>query len=76
LLVPAGSPVKSIGDLKGRKVVSTTGTTNLMVLRKANAERNLGFELLSAKDHAESVLTVSSGRADAFGMDDILLYGL
>jgi glutamate/aspartate transport system substrate-binding protein len=75
-LVPAGSPVKSIGDLKGRKVVSTTGTTNLMVLRKANQERNLGYELLAAKDHAESALYVSSGRADAFGMDDILLYGL
>ena len=75
-LVKADSPVKGIGDLKGKKVVSTTGTTNLMVLRKANAERNLGFELLPAKDHAESALYVQTDRADAFGMDDILLYGL
>jgi ABC-type amino acid transport substrate-binding protein len=57
-------------------VVSTTGTTNYQVLRKVNAERNLGFELLAAKDHAESALLVESDRADAFGMDDILLYGL
>jgi len=76
LLVKAGSPVKAVADLKGRKVVSTTGTTNLQVLRKLNAERGLGFELMSAKDHAESVLLVQSDRADAFGMDDILLYGL
>jgi len=76
LLVKAGSPVKSLADLAGKKVVSTTGTTNVQVLRKANAERNLGFELLGAKDHDESALLVQQGRAEAFGMDDILLYGL
>jgi glutamate/aspartate transport system substrate-binding protein len=31
---------------------------------------------MSAKDHAESALLVESGRADAFAMDDILLYGI
>jgi ABC-type amino acid transport substrate-binding protein len=76
LLVKAGSPIKSLADLGGKTVVSTTGTTNYQVLRKVNAERNLGFELLAAKDHAESALLVESDRADAFGMDDILLYGL
>ncbi|MCA0242635.1 MAG: amino acid ABC transporter substrate-binding protein [Proteobacteria bacterium] len=76
LLVKAGSPIKSVDDLKGKKVVSTTGTTNYQVLRKLNADRNLNFELLGAKDHAESALLVQQGRADAFGMDDILLYGL
>ncbi|MCU7371372.1 amino acid ABC transporter substrate-binding protein [Paucibacter sp. O1-1] len=76
LLVRAGSPIKSTADLKGKKVVSTTGTTNYQVLRKLNAEQNLGFELIAAKDHAESALLVQQQRADAFGMDDILLYGL
>jgi glutamate/aspartate transport system substrate-binding protein len=76
LLVKAGSPVKALADLAGKKVVSTTGTTNFQVLRRVNAERHLGFELLAAKDHAESALLVQQGRADAFGMDDILLYGL
>jgi ABC-type amino acid transport substrate-binding protein len=75
-LVKADSPVKSLADLKGKKVVSTTGTTNYQVLRKLNTEQNLNFDLLAAKDHAESALMVQSGRADAFGMDDILLYGL
>jgi ABC-type amino acid transport substrate-binding protein len=76
LLVKAGSAIKSTADLKGKKVVSTTGTTNYQVLRKLNAEQNLGFELMAAKDHAESALLVQQQRADAFGMDDILLYGL
>jgi ABC-type amino acid transport substrate-binding protein len=76
LLVKADSPIKTMADLKGKKVVSTTGTTNFQVMRKLNAEQHLGFELIGAKDHAESALLVQSGRADAFGMDDILLYGL
>jgi glutamate/aspartate transport system substrate-binding protein len=76
LLVKASSPVHGFADLKGRKVVSTIGTTNFQVLRKVNVERDLGFELLGAKDHAESALLVQQERADGFGMDDILLFGL
>ena len=56
--------------------MSTAGTTNFQLLRKLNAEQSMGFELLAAKDHAESALLVQQRRADAFGMDDILLYGL
>jgi glutamate/aspartate transport system substrate-binding protein len=75
-LVRANSPVKRIEDLRGKTVVSTAGTTNLRILRNLNEEQKLGFDLISAKDHAESALLVQSGRAEAFGMDDILLYGL
>lgn len=76
LLVKADSPIKTLADLRGKKVVSTIGTTNFQVLRKANQDQQLDFELVGAKDHAESALLVETGRADAFGMDDILLYGL
>ena len=75
-LVKAGTQVKSIEDLKGKTVVSTTGTTNFKILRGLNEEKKLGIDLLGAKDHSESALMVESGRAVAFGMDDILLYGL
>jgi ABC-type amino acid transport substrate-binding protein len=75
-LVKADSPVKSLDDLKGKTVVSTTGTTNYKVLRNLSEEKKLELNLLGAKDHAESTLMVQSGRAVAFGMDDILLYGL
>ena len=76
LLVKSSSPVKSIKDLAGKTVVSTTGTTNVRVMRALNEERKLGFNLIGAKDHAESELLVESDRAVAFAMDDILLYGL
>jgi len=75
-LVKAGAPVRSLDDLKGKTVVSTTGTTNFRIIRNLNEERKLGIDLLGAKDHAESALMVQSGRAVAFAMDDILLYGL
>jgi len=75
-LVKAGTSVKSLADLAGKPVVSTTGTTNYKILRNLNEEKKLGIELLGAKDHAESALMVQTGRAVAFGMDDILLYGL
>ena len=75
-LVKTGTTVKTIDDLKGKTIVSTTGTTNFQILRTLNEEKKLGMELLGAKDHAESALMVQTGRAVAFGMDDILLYGL
>jgi glutamate/aspartate transport system substrate-binding protein len=75
-LVKTGTTVKAIDDLKGKTVVSTTGTTNFQILRNLNEEKKLGIELLGAKDHADSALMVESGRAVAFGMDDILLYAL
>lgn len=76
LLVRANSGIKSLEDLRGKTLVSTLGTTNLQILRALNAEKNLGINITSAKDHDSSFLNVQQGLADAFGMDDILLYGL
>lgn len=76
LLVKKGSGIKDWADLAGKTVATTTGTTNFQVMRKHNADKNLDMNIIAAKDHAESKLLVESGRAVAFGMDDILLYGL
>lgn len=65
-----------LDDLKGKTVVSTAGTSNIKQLTELNAARNLGMNILSAKDHAEGFLMVDTGRAAAFVMDDILLAGL
>jgi glutamate/aspartate transport system substrate-binding protein len=43
-LVKADSSIKTVADLKGKKVVSTTGTTNFQVLRKLNADKGLDFD--------------------------------
>ena len=76
LLTKKTSGVKNYADLAGKPISTTTGTTNLQVLRKYDAEKKLGMQFTFGKDHADSFLLVESGRALAFGMDDILLYGL
>ena len=76
LLVKKSSKIKSYKDLKGKTVVVTQGTTNERTIKALSDKENLNIKFLNAKDHAESFLTVESGRAAAFSMDDVLLYGL
>lgn len=76
LLVKRKSGIKNVDGLKGKPVVVTQGTTNERAIKAINDQKNLGIRFLNAKDHAESFLTVDTGRAVAFPMDDILLYGL
>ena len=70
------SNINKLEDLKGKTVVSTSGTTNIKWVTEENAKRNLGLNIVAAKDHAEAFLMVDTGRAAAFFMDDILLYSL
>lgn len=70
------SNINALADLKGKTVVSTSGTTNIKQITEINAAQNLGINILPAKDHAEAFLMVDTGRAVAFVMDDILLAGL
>ena len=70
------SNLKKLDDLKGKTVVSTSGTTNIKQITELNGQKNFGMTILPAKDHAEAFLMVETGRAVAFFMDDILLYSL
>ncbi len=67
------SKINSIDELKGKPVVSTSGTTNIKQLTEANAARNLDINIIPAKEHAESFLMVETDRAVAVVLDDILL---
>jgi glutamate/aspartate transport system substrate-binding protein len=68
--------LKTVEDLKGKTIVSTSGTTNLKQITEIGAQKGLNLNILAAKDHAEAFLMVETGRAAAFVMDDILLYSL
>jgi glutamate/aspartate transport system substrate-binding protein len=70
------SGLKTIDDLKGKTVASTSGTSNIKELFEANTSRHLGMTILTSKDTAEGFLLVETDRADAYVMDDILLAGL
>jgi glutamate/aspartate transport system substrate-binding protein len=67
------SHINSIDDLKGKTVVSSSGTTNIKQLTEANAARNLNINIVPAKEHAESFLMVETDRAAAVVLDDVLL---
>jgi glutamate/aspartate transport system substrate-binding protein len=70
------SNIKKIDDLKGKTVVSTSGTTNIKQLNDVNNEKKLGINVIPANGHAEAFLMVETDRAVAFVMDDILLASL
>jgi glutamate/aspartate transport system substrate-binding protein len=76
LLVKASSQVERIEDLRGKTLVSTRNTTPLQVAEQANRERLLALRIVAASDHARAVEMVERGEADAFLMDDVLLFGL
>lgn len=66
--------LRTLDDLRGKIAVSTIGSTNLKQLSELNAQRNLGLTILAAKDNGEAFRMLESDRANAFVMDDILLY--
>ncbi|MFP3517603.1 glutamate/aspartate ABC transporter substrate-binding protein [Pseudomonas sp. SIMBA_077] len=75
LLSKKDSTYKDFDDLKGKNVVTTAGTTSERILKSMNADKQMGMNVISAKDHGESFQMLESGRAVAFMMDDALLAG-
>ena len=75
LLVKKDSGIQDFPDLKGKNVVVTAGTTSERLIREMNEKQSMKMNIISAKDHGESFLTLQSGRAAAFMLDDALLAG-
>jgi glutamate/aspartate transport system substrate-binding protein len=67
--------INDFADLAGKNAVTTAGTTSERLLRKMNEDKKMGMNIISAKDHGEAFLTLETGRAVAFMMDDALLFG-
>lgn len=75
IAVKANSGITSIGQLAGKSVATTTGTTSVQLLRKHERATGVDFKEVFGKDHADSFLLLESGRADAFVMDGQILAG-
>ena len=75
IAVKANSGITSIGQLNGKNVATTTGTTSVQLLRKHERATGVDFKEVFGKDHADSFLLLESGRADAFVMDGQILAG-
>lgn len=72
LLVPKGSPIKSIHDLKGKKVATAKGATSgknlLAVAPDAIVEEY--------ENYADAFTALKSGKVDAVTTDDSILMGM
>jgi len=75
-LVKSDAGIKTTTGLKGKTVVVTQGSNAIDFARAADSSEKLGLSIVQAKDHAESLLMIETGRASAFLEDNILLAGL
>ncbi|MDT2020350.1 amino acid ABC transporter substrate-binding protein [Methylocella sp. CPCC 101449] len=73
IAVKANSNIGKLEDLNGKTIATTTGTTSVQTLRKNKRGKDLKFNEVFGKDHADSFLLLQSGRADAFVMDASIL---
>ncbi|MCC6869781.1 MAG: amino acid ABC transporter substrate-binding protein [Burkholderiales bacterium] len=76
MLAKKSSNINSLEDVRGKSVVVTKGTTSEKMLKTMNDERVLKVKIIESPDHGESFKAVDDGKAVAFLMDDVLLYGL
>src|SRR5207244_4358125 len=73
--VKKNSGIKSMADLNGKTISTTSGTTAVPLLKQYEKTKNADIKEIYGKDHAESFLLLSQDRTAAFIMDDILLAG-
>jgi len=74
-LVKTSAGFKSAMDLKGKPVVVTQGSNAVGFAIRISQEQKLDLNIQQARDHAESMMMLDTGRAAAFLEDDILLAG-
>jgi glutamate/aspartate transport system substrate-binding protein len=73
--VKKSSGIKSMADLAGKTISTTSGTTAVPLLKQYEKTKNADIREIYGKDHAESFLLLTQDRVSAFVMDDILLAG-
>lgn len=75
LMTRKDSGIKDFSDLTGKSVATFARSTSEKMLRKMNAEQNARINIISTYDRGETPLSVmQAGQADAYMMDDVLLY--
>ena len=73
--VKKNSGIRSLANLNGKTISTTSGTTSVPLLKKYEKTANVSVKEIYGKDHAESFLLLAQDRSSAFIMDDILLAG-
>lgn len=71
-----GSGITEIEDLNGKVIGLSSGTTNEKAIKAIIAEQGLDVKVVPVKDHSQGWLALETDRIDAYGSDDVLLFGL
>ncbi len=66
--------IQGLTDLRGKTLVSTSGTSNLKELIEINAACGPGITIVAAKDHAEAFLMKETGRVVALSIAWMYLF--
>lgn len=75
-VVKKDAAIKTFEDLSGKPVSLTSGSTSIALLTARGQEKNFQTKNILSGDHAGSFLALTTGRSEAFIMDDILLASL
>ena len=73
--VKKNSGIKTLADLNGKTISTTSGTTAVPLLKQYERTKAADIKEIYGKDHAESFLLLAQDRVAAFVMDDVLLAG-
>ncbi len=73
--VKKNSGIKSLAELNGKTISTTSGTTAVPLMKKYEKTASVDVKEIYGKDHAESMQLLATDRSAAFVMDDILLAG-
>ena len=76
LAVLRGSPIRNPNDLRGRRVVVVSGTTNAAAMREYDRLNALSIQFVNEVDYRSALALLATGRVDALAADDVLLRGL
>lgn len=76
LMFKKTQPVETVADLKGKTLVSPSGSSNMRLMTELNTTKQFGINLVGVQDLPEAFLMVETGRAAIFATDDVLLYNM
>ncbi len=71
-----GSGIEEIEDLAGKAIGLSSGTTNEKAIKAIIEKQGLDVKIVPVKDHSQGWLALETDRIDAYGSDDVLLFGL
>jgi glutamate/aspartate transport system substrate-binding protein len=76
LLVKSSSGIHEIEDMAGKAIALPINSVPERLIKGMIEKEKLNIRIVPVKDNSEGFLALSTGRADAFSTDDILLVGL